>query len=171
MALVESADAGLRAARLGATILQLRAPGRPLRDLEGEAASLVERSPIPVLVSSRLDLALATGAAGVNLPAGDLSPAAARRLLGEEALVGRSTHSLEEALAAQEQGADYVLLGPVFETPSHAGLPPLGLQALARVAAALTIPLLAIGGVTAERRPELLSAGAAGFAAISFFQA
>jgi thiamine-phosphate diphosphorylase len=170
MALVESASAGLSAAAGQATILQLRAPGRSIRDLESEAVELVRRSPLPVLVSGRVDLALAAGAAGVNLPAGDLSAAAARRILGESALVGCSTHSLAEAVAAQEQGADYVIFGPVFETASHPGRPAFGLEELSRVAKALEVPVLAIGGMDGERRRQVLAAGAAGFAAISFFR-
>jgi thiamine-phosphate diphosphorylase len=170
MALVESAEAGLDAAAGQATILQLRAPLRPVRELETEAAELVRSSPLPVLVSSRVDLALASGAAGVNLPAGDIAAGQARRLLGPDALVGCSVHSLEEARDAQEQGADFVIFGPVFETSSHPGRPALGLEELVRVTEGLEIAVLAIGGVDAERRRQVLAAGAAGFAAISFFR-
>jgi thiamine-phosphate pyrophosphorylase len=170
MALVESAEAGLSAAAAQATILQVRAPLRSIRELESEATELVRRSDLPVLVSSRVDVALAAGAAGVNLPAGDLPAGKARRLLGRGALVGCSVHSLDAARAAQEQGADYVIFGPVFETTSHPGRPALGLAELSRVARALEIPVLAIGGVDAERRRQVLAGGAAGFAAISFFR-
>jgi thiamine-phosphate pyrophosphorylase len=170
MALVESAEAGLNAAAGQATILQLRAPLRPVHELEIEATELVRSAPLPVLVSSRVDLALASGAAGVNLPAGDIPAGEARRLLGPDALVGCSVHSLEEAVAAQDQSADYVIFGPVFETTSHPGRPALGLKALSRVTEALEIPVLAVGGVDAERRRQVLAAGAAGFAAISFFR-
>jgi len=179
MAIVEDARAGLRAARAGATVIQLRAPGVALREVEAEAELLVEISPVPVLVSSRADLALAVGAAGVNLPEGDLPVAAARRLLGTERLVGRSVHSLEGALEATEAGASFLLYGPVFETPSHPGRPGVGLEALARVAEAVLaggprgvpVPVLAVGGINRARAGHCLEAGAAGYAAIGMFQA
>jgi thiamine-phosphate pyrophosphorylase len=168
MAVVASAGAGLRAAPR-ATILQLRAPELGGRALEDEARRLVESSPIPVLVSSRCDVALAAGAAGVNLPERDISVEDARALLGQR-LVGRSAHSLEGALLAESQGADFVIYGPVWNSRSHPDLSPVGVEALAIIAHALRIPVLAIGGVTAERIAECRSAGAAGFAAIGLFE-
>jgi thiamine-phosphate diphosphorylase len=168
MAVVARAEAGLRAAPR-ATILQLRAPELDGRALEDEAQKLVGSSPIPVLVSSRCDVALATGAAGVNLPERDISVEDARSLLGQR-LIGRSAHSLEAALQAESQGADFVIYGPVWTSRSHSDVPPVGIDALARVAHALAIPVLAIGGVTAERIALCHSAGAAGFAAIGLFE-
>jgi thiamine-phosphate pyrophosphorylase len=168
MAVVATAEAGLRAAPR-ATILQLRAPGRGGRTLEHQARKLVEISSIPVLVSSRCDVVLAAGAAGVNLPEGDIPVEDARALLGQR-LIGRSAHSLEGALLAESQGADFVIYGPVWTSQSHLGLRPVGVEALAAVAHALRIPVLAIGGVTAERIAECHRAGAAGFAAIGLFE-
>ena len=168
MAIVASADAGLRAAPR-ATILQLRAPGLPVSGLEREAARLVVASPVPVVISSRCDVALACGAAGVNLPERDISPRDARLLLGDH-LVGKSVHSLEAALAAERDGADYVIFGPVWASASHPGGAPAGIEALARVAAAVSVPVLAIGGVTPARIPECLAASAAGYAAIEMFE-
>jgi thiamine-phosphate pyrophosphorylase len=168
MAVVASAKDGLRAANR-ATILQLRAPQLTTRDLEREASDLVAASPVPVLISSRCDIALATMAAGVNLPERDLLVSDARRLLGER-LIGRSVHSLEAALIAEGDGADFVIFGPVWPSESHPEVEPVGLEALSRVARALRIPVLAIGGVTEERIAECHAAGAAGFAAIRLFQ-
>src|SRR6185295_19443346 len=111
MAIVSTAAAGLDAAEK-ATIIQLRDPAATVRRLESEATALVGRSPVPVVISSRCDVALASGAAGVNLPERDVSVAAARALLGEK-LVGRSVHSLEAALEAEHAGADFVIFGPV----------------------------------------------------------
>lgn len=170
MALVANAEAGLRAAELGATVIQLRDPEASVRRLEQEARRLVAASRLPVLVSSRCDLALAVEAAGVHLPEGDLPVAAARRLLPRPRLVGRSVHSLAAALEAEAEGADYVIFGPVFETPSHPGRPPAGLEALRLVAGTVRIPVLAIGGVDAARAEDCLRAGAAGFAAIRHFR-
>jgi thiamine-phosphate pyrophosphorylase len=168
MAVVATALAGLRAVPR-ATILQLRAPQLGGRALEDEARTLVESSPIPVLVSSRCDVALAAGAAGVNLPERDISVEDARALLGQR-LIGRSAHSLEGALVAESHGADFVIYGPVWASQSHPGLRPVGVEALAGVARALGIPVLAIGGVTADRIAECHFAGAAGFAAIGLFE-
>lgn len=169
MALVASADEAGHALGRGATILQLRIPGAPGRRLEKEARAVIPTSPVPVLISSRADVALAVGAIGVQLPEADIPVSAARRLLGDW-LIGRSVHSLEAALAAEADGADYVVLGPVFETASHEGRPALGLEVLREAAGRLRLPVLAIGGVDAERAAECVAAGAAGFAAIGYFK-
>lgn len=168
MAVVESASAGLRAASR-ANVLQLRAPALSARELEREAAELVASSPVLVIVSSRCDVALAAGAAGVNLPERDIPVAAARALLGDR-LVGRSVHSVASALEAEREGADFVIFGPVWSSASHPGRAPAGLDALAAVVGALRIPVVAIGGVTEARVAECRSAGAAGYAAISLFR-
>lgn len=169
MALVANADEAGWALRRGASILQLRIPGGPGRALEKEARAIIPTAIVPVLISSRIDVALAVGALGVHLPEADVPVASARRLLGER-LLGRSAHSLEGALAAEAEGADYVVLGPVFETESHPGRPPLGVEVLREAAARLRIPVLAIGGVDGERARECEAAGAAGFAAIRYFR-
>jgi thiamine-phosphate pyrophosphorylase len=168
MAVVTTAVAGLRAAKR-ASIIQLRAPGLTARELEASAMELVTSSPVPVLISSRCDIALAAGAAGVNLPERDISVKDARTLLGQR-LIGRSVHSLQGAREAEEEGADFVLFGPVWASKSHSESAPAGIDALREVAAALRIPVLAIGGVTEERIAECHAAGAAGYAAIGLFQ-
>ncbi len=168
MAIVSTADAGLRAAPK-ATILQLRAPQSTTGDLEREAMRLVPASPVPVVISSRCDVALASGAAGVNLPERDIGIEFARGLI-RRGLVGRSVHSLDGAESAQYQGADYIVFGPVWESASHPENTPPGVAALSRVAHALRIPVLAMGGVTEERIDECLQAGAAGYAAIRMFE-
>ena len=168
MAVVSTAGAGLRAATR-ATMVQLRAPGANAREVEREARELVAASRVPVLVSARCDIALAAGAAGVNLPERDISPEDARRLMGDR-LVGRSVHSVAAARRAEEEGADFVIFGPVFASATHAGETPAGLDALRRVAAAVRIPVLAIGGVTEQRIAGCMAAGAAGYAAIGLFE-
>jgi thiamine-phosphate pyrophosphorylase len=168
MAVVAGASAGLDAARR-ATIVQLRAPKLTMRELETNAIELVASSPVPVIISARCDVALASDAAGVNLPERDISVGDARRLLGQK-LIGRSVHSLEAAQQAEQDGADFVIFGPVWESESHPGSDPTGLEALAMVAHALRIPVLAIGGVSEERIVPCHAAGAAGFAAIRLFQ-
>ncbi len=168
MAVVASAGAGLHAAKR-ATIVQLRAPGLSARALEAHATELVAASPVPVLVSSRCDIVVATSAAGVNLPERDIAVGDARSLLGQR-LIGRSVHSLEAALQAERDSADFVIFGPVWASESHADSAAAGVDALAEVARALRIAVLAIGGVTEERIAECHAAGAAGYAAIRFFQ-
>jgi thiamine-phosphate diphosphorylase len=180
MAIVSSAAAGLRAAtpspprgeglkRISATIIQLRAPGLSIAALEKEATELVAAASIPVVVSSRCDVALATGAAGVNLPESDITVAEARNLLSWR-LVGRSVHSIAAAQQAEREGADYVIFGPVWESASHPGTKPAGLDALAQLVRSVGIPVLAIGGVTEARVNEILAVGAAGYAAIRLFE-
>ena len=168
MAIVINASEGMRAAS-HATILQLRNPLATARAIEDEAKALIATSPVPVVVSSRCDIALAAGAAGVNLPENDISVDAARGLM-DERLVGRSVHSLESALTAESQGADFVIFGPVWASASHPGSAPVGIDALSKVARALKIPVLAIGGLTQERIAEVHATGAAGYAAIRLFQ-
>ena len=169
MAVVASAKAGLNAITKGATMVQLRAPDLTARQLEHEASALVPKASVPVVVSSRCDVALAAGAAGVNLPERDVSVAEARTLMGQR-LVGRSVHSIEAAVAAEREGADYVIFGPVWPSPSHPEGKSQGIRALAEVARAVRVPVLAIGGVTSERAEECVRAGAAGYAAITLFR-
>ncbi len=167
MAIVSSAEAGRRAASR-ATVLQLRAPELTARALEREAADLIADAQIPVIISARCDVALATGAAGVNLPERDIGVEVARGLV-KDGLIGRSVHSLEVARQAEAEGADFVIFGPVWASPSHPGGRPAGVEELRRVAQALHIPVIAIGGVTEPRIADCLAAGAAGFAAITLF--
>ncbi len=169
MAVIASARAAEGALARGATVLWLRLPGAPARALEEEGGALVSASRVPVLIGSRADVAIAVGAAGVHLPESDIPVAPARRLLGGDRLVGRSVHSLEAAREAARQGADYVVYGPVFETPSHPGRRGLGLERLREVCRAVPVPVLAIGGVEGERVHRCLEVGAAGYAGIRAF--
>jgi thiamine-phosphate pyrophosphorylase len=129
-----------------------------------------------ILVNDRLDVALAQRAGGVHLGEKSLPIAEARRVVenrGEEKdfLIGVSCHSLEQALAAASGGADYLLFGPVFGTPSKAEFgEPQGLARLAEVCRAVSIPVLAIGGITLANAADCLAAGASGIAAIRLFQ-
>ena len=120
-----------------------------------------------VLVNDRLDVALAARAAGVHLPAAGLDLAAVRRYAGPALLIGRSVHSVEEARAAERDGADFVLFGPVFETASKARYgPPQGVEALRRTVDAVRLPVWAIGGITASTARSLRGAPIGGIGAI-----
>ncbi len=141
---------------------------RALFELVREVVATVDQA--HVLVSARPDLALAAGAQGVHLPAAGLPTAAVAAGFGSRLLVGRSTHSLSEVAAAAAEGADYVFLGPVWETPSKADFgPPLDLDELAG-ASRLGVAVLALGGVTLGRFAEAAAAGARGAAGIRLFR-
>jgi thiamine-phosphate pyrophosphorylase len=164
--LVVLADAVLRA---GARWIQLRDKAAPTRALLGLARRLgeaVRRAGGVFVVNDRLDVALAAGADGVHLGQDDLPVSAARRL-GPDLVVGASTHSVEQAEQAQAEGADYVALGSIYPTASKPGFELVGLEALRRARPRLARPLVAIGGITPERVPAVLAAGADGVAVIS----
>lgn len=170
-AILSAPDFGIRAAAIaaGGAAVALHARDRGGQDIRLAAGTLrmitLARPPeAAVFVSGRPDIAAATGAHGVQLGARDLAPADARRVL-PQGWIGRSVHSLEEARAAVEEGADFLVLGNIYETPSHPGRTALGTGTL-REAASLGKPVIAIGGVTPERAPELKAAGAYGVAAI-----
>jgi thiamine-phosphate pyrophosphorylase len=122
-----------------------------------------------LLVNGRLDIALAAAANGVHLPSDGLPVALLRKRCGPGVLIGRSTHSVEEVESARAAGADYVVFGPVFATPGKERFgPPAGISGLAR-AAAVGLPVYALGGVTLERLADVATAGAAGAAGIRLF--
>jgi thiamine-phosphate diphosphorylase len=149
--------------------------GRQLTKLVSEAVRLVPAT-CRILVNDRLDVAITAGAGGVHLGEQSVPVDQAKRLLSErncpeDFLVGASTHSLASACAAEESGADYVIFGPVFATPSKTAYgPPLGVGQLGEVCRSLSIPVIAIGGITVANASECAAAGAAGIAAIRMFQ-
>ena len=158
-----------RALRGGVTSVQLRAKRlTTLAQLELARAvrAICAQGDVPFIVNDRVDVALATGAEGAHVGhAGveDLPVRDARRLLGPAAILGASVASAEEAVRAEREGASYVSAGPMFatETKADAG-PPAGERLLRAVRSATSLPLLAIGGITAARVPALVAAGADG---------
>ena len=151
----------------GVNIIQVREKdldARELYELVCRIRDAAVGTATKVLVNDRLDIALAARIDGVHLPANGLPAARVRPLVR---LLGCSTHTLDEALEAERAGVDFVIFGAVFETP---GKNPVGLEALRRVCTAVRIPVLAIGGITAENTSEILDAGASGIAAIRLFQ-
>lgn len=121
-----------------------------------------------LLVNDRIDVALSLEGVGVHLRSNSLPAAVARRLLGPQRLLGVSAHSMDEAVRAEANGADYVVLGPVYETPSKQAFgPPLGLSKLEAVCQVVQVPIIGIGGVTVDRARDVRRAGAFGVAVIT----
>jgi thiamine-phosphate pyrophosphorylase len=136
-------------------------------DLAARILELCRAAGATCLVNDRLDVALAVGADGGHVGAGDLPVGAARRVLGPRALLGATVRDPVAARAAVAQGASYLGVGPAFPTGTKAGLPePIGVAGIGAVAAAVEVPVIAIGGVTAARVPELAGAGAYGVAVV-----
>ena len=164
----------VEAVRAGVDLVQIREKDLATRDLlklvEG-AVSATAGTSTRVVVNDHLDVALAAGAGGVHLGHQSLPADAVRGMVPGEFLVGVSCHSLAEAVAAEQAKADYILLGPIFETPSKLAYgPSLGLEKLREVATRVKLPILALGGMTVDRVRPCLEAGATGIAGISVFQ-
>lgn len=158
------------AARGGAGAMQLREKDLSARDLYALGARLQDvLAPyhVPLLINDRLDVALALDSAGVHLAGHSLPTAQARRVLGLQKLIGVSTHSVEEAQRAAAEGADFVVFGPVFTTPSKIAYgPPQGVARLATAVRHVPIPVLAIGGIELSNLPQVMATGAYGIAMI-----
>lgn len=166
--LLEVARAALEG---GADAVQIRDKSSPACNLSrvtGEIQPLARKFGAALLVNDRVDVALVAGADGAHVGQDDLPAREARRLLPRPRLVGVSAGTREEALRAAKDGADYVGVGPVFATSSKpdAG-EPLGLDLLAEIAAAVSIPVVAIGGITADNVAGVFAAGVAGAAVVS----
>ena len=164
-------DLGIRAAAIAAAGSAVALHARDRGATAAELAALADRfvtltlpAESATIVSGRPDIARAVGAQGVQLAAGDLSPADVRAAFGE-LWIGRSVHSVAEAKSAVAEGAGYLLIGSVFETPSHPDRLPLGLEVV-RSVSALGVPVIAIGGLTPERTRDVREAGAYGIAAV-----
>ncbi|MEN8375822.1 MAG: thiamine phosphate synthase [Gemmatimonadota bacterium] len=161
-----SAERALRAGgeRL-ALHLRWRGSGAELYDLGARLSGVAADTGSALIVSRRVDVALAVGASGVQLGTGALPASAARRLLGAGAWIGRSLHRVEE-VGRLESAADYAFLGAVYDTASHPGRGALGVSGLRSACAAAARPVFAIGGVRGERVAEVTAAGAYGVAVL-----
>ena len=148
-------------------------PARKLYELVSRAVEITRGSATRLLVNDRFDVALATGADGVHLTSVSLPTRVVREVCGAEFVIGVSTHSLDEARAARDNGADFCVFGPVFETESKRSFgPPQGLERLKEVVAGVPgFPVLAIGGVSLDNAESCIAVGASGFAGISWFNA
>ena len=154
----------------GVTLVQYRAKTASSAEMYTEALqlkALCDSFNVPLIINDRLDIAMAVGAAGVHLGQDDLPCAAARKILGEDYLIGVSAHNPAEAKAALQSGADYLGCGAVFGTATKADVKKLGTDGLAAICKAKGLPVVGIGGVTADNYREVRAAGADGAAIVS----
>ncbi len=162
------ADSAIRG---GADVIQFREKHGAIRHVLHEARLTVQRcrrNGIPAIINDRVDIALAAGADGVHLGQDDMCVEDARRILGDDAIVGATATTLEQARRAELEGASYIGFGPVFPTTSKANPASVkGLSALAVVCAAVRIPVVAIAGITADRVADVMSTGAHGIAVMT----
>ncbi len=166
------AEQVLRLSHGGASLIQLRDKDTPALDFyeQAEAAvAVAERIAVKLIINDRVDVALAVHAHGVHLGQDDMPPEAARRLLGPEAIIGYSTHTVEQALAARQLPIDYIAIGPIFQTSTKTDTSPvLGLDGLRAVRRATgEFPLVAIGGIRRANAAQVIAAGADSVAVIS----
>lgn len=155
----------------GVTCVQLREKECSTREFLFEAALLAELLKplgIPLIINDRIDIALAVGADGVHLGQQDMPISHARRLGRPDWIIGISAETLEDAIRAEQEGADYIGVSPVFSTPTKTDTsPPLGLEGLRQIRAAVRTPLVAIGGIHCGNASEVIRAGADGVAVVS----
>lgn len=154
----------------GVTLVQYRAKTASSAEMYAEAQelkALCDSFKVPLIINDRLDIAMAVGAAGVHLGQDDLPCAAARRILGEDYLIGVSAHNPAEAKAALQSGADYLGCGAVFGTATKADVKKLGTEGLTAICRENGLPVVGIGGVTADNYREVRAAGADGAAIVS----
>ena len=161
------------AAAAGVALVQVRERDMDARDLSRlitRCLDAVRGTRTRILVNDRLDVALTTGAHGVHLRSDSMPASRARSLAPIGFLIGRSVHSLAEAVTACEGGGlDYLLFGTVFATASKPGQAPAGVHALAEISASVRLPVLGVGGITPQTAAQLEGTGCAGFAAIGWF--
>lgn len=159
----QAVEAGLPAVQLRERDL----PTGELLRLAQEIRAITSPRAVPLIINDRVDLMLALNLDGVHLRANSLPVAAVRRMTGADRLIGISTHSLAEVRQANRDGADYVVFGPIFDTPSKRQFgAPVGLEQLAEACRLSVIPVFGIGGVTGASAPDVLRAGSHGIAVI-----
>lgn len=157
-------EGGVRAVQLREKDLATR----DLLDLAGRIKSLTDRFGAALYINGRIDVCMAVGAAGVHLRSDHLPVQEVRRILGRERAIGVSCHSLGELVESEKTGADFAVFGPVFDTPSKRLYgDPVGIDRLAQAKAVVGFPVLAIGGITADRVEAVFRAGADGVAVVS----
>jgi len=155
----------------GAKLVQIREKTASPRDFYNEAkeaVTLAHEHQVKIIINDRVDIARAVGADGVHLGQDDLPPEHARKLMGDSAIIGYSTHSIDQAIAANRLPVDYIAIGPIFQTSSKENPDPtVGLEMLRMIKPLIDKPLVAIGGITLSTAPDTWAAGADSVAIIS----
>ena len=154
----------------GASMIQLReknADDSRLLKLAEEVLAVTDRYAVPLIINDRADIAVQCGAAGVHIGQEDGSVRQIRRMIGEDRILGVSAHTAEEAVQAEKDGADYLGVGAVFPTPTKKNTVPVSPETLAEICSAVTIPVVAIGGIQADNILSLAGSGIAGAAVVS----
>ena len=168
-----TADIVRQAVKGGVTCVQLREKHCSTREFIDEARLLLEilataDRKITLIINDRIDIAMAIGADGVHLGQSDMHITDARRLAGSSLIIGISAESVADAVRAEQQGADYIGISPVFATPTKTDtVLPLGLQGIAAIRSAVSLPLVAIGGIHSDNAQAVIRAGADGIAVVS----
>lgn len=161
-------ESGIRG---GVTCVQLREKTATTREFIREALGikdLLASRNVPLIINDRLDVALAVGAEGVHLGQKDMSLEMARTIAGDRMIIGISVESVEDAVTAAEGGADYLGVSPIFATPTKVDTAPaLGLEGLAEIRRTVTLPLVAIGGLSSDNAGAVIRSGADGVAVVS----
>jgi thiamine-phosphate pyrophosphorylase len=154
----------------GVDLIQLRGKQKSpdeLTDLATELHQITSRSSIPLIVNDYAEIARRVPVEGVHVGQNDDSIAVAREKAGRNVIVGKSTHSLAQAIAAQSEGADYIGFGPIFATPTKPDYKPIGLADIKRVHVDITMPIFCIGGIKIDNLDQLIVAGAQRVAIVS----
>ncbi len=163
---VAPAEAGRAAAAMiagGVQLLQLRAKHHPpdeLIELARQIHRITSVTGVPLVINDHPQLAREIDAEGVHVGQGDMSITEARAIAGGGCFVGRSTHALEQAVRAAEEGADYIGFGPLFATPTKPDYAPIGVAEIGQVHAVVSVPIFCIGGITLDNLPKVIAAGA-----------
>jgi len=165
LSIIEEAVAG------GVTVVQIREKHATTRDFvrfAAEAKALLDAANVPMIINDRIDVALAVGASGVHVGQDDMPCMLARKLLGDDAIVGVSVNTPDEARRAEAEGADYLGISPIFDTPTKTDTDPaVGLDGISSIRRATRLPLVGIGGLSAANASEVIRAGANGVAVVS----
>lgn len=147
----------------GVQLLQLRAKNhepRQILSLACKLAKLCSKYQVPFILNDHPELVPESEADGAHVGQDDMSVADARKLAGDQAIIGKSTHSIAQALAAQKEGPDYIGFGPLFATPTKPAYTPIGLHEIRAVRKLVISPIFCIGGIKRENLPEVIAAGA-----------
>jgi thiamine-phosphate pyrophosphorylase len=159
----KAVEAATALASGGVDLLQLRAKNLSAHEIELLAADLkaaMDQAGLPLIINDHPKIARAIGAAGVHLGHDDLPVSEARQIVGPECAIGKSTHSVDQAIRAFYEGADYIGFGPLFATPTKPDYAPIGLADIAKVHDAVRIPIFCIGGIKLDNLPKVIEAGA-----------